>query len=179
MIFNSVRVRDSQEISIGSGAVLDHSANSDLEEVPDIPDPVTPVDPESKPETPSTGRMLANGKAITEANVTEILNQLQTRYPRTTSFGSGYAGLGSGRVAAKNCIAQVTKNYTANNTKLGTTGVISTAAGCGGWAAFVADEIFGQTGVTWKKTSIANARPGDLMIILDDAGYLQKQLAAW
>ena len=26
--------------------------------------------------------------------------------------------------------------------------------------------------MTWRKTTIANARPGDLMIILDDAGYL-------
>lgn len=143
------------------------------------PKPVEPTPkpeptPDPKPEVPETpetpaGRTLANGKAITEANVTEILNQLQAKYPRKTDFSKGYAGLGSGRSPSKNCIAQITNRYgRAENHNQHT----STAAGCGGWAAFVADEIWGQTGVTWRKTTIANARPGDLMIELDDAGYL-------
>lgn len=137
---------------------------------PETPAP-KPVEPTPKPETPETpaGRTLANGKAITEANVTEILNQLKARYPRGTDFSKGYAGLGSGRASAKNCIAQITNRYGCTDYHNQHT---STAAGCGGWAAFVADEIWGQTGVTWRKTTIANARPGDLMIILDDAGYL-------
>ena len=135
---------------------------------PETPAP-KPVEPTPKPETPETpaGRTLANGKAITEANVTEILNQLKARYPRGTDFSKGYAGLGSGRNPYSNCIAQIVSTYTGyRGTKC------STQRGCGGWAAFVADEIWGQTGVTWRKTTIANARPGDLMIILDDAGYL-------
>ena len=138
------------------------------------PKPVEPTPkpeptPDPKPEVPETpaGRTLANGKAITEANVTEILNQLKARYPRGTDFSKGYAGLGSGRNPYSNCIAQIVSTYTGyRGTKC------STQRGCGGWAAFVADEIWGQTGVTWRKTTIANARPGDLMIILDDAGYL-------
>ena len=141
------------------------------------PKPVEPTPkpeptPDPKPEVPETpetpaGRTLANGKAITEANVTEILNQLQARYPRKTDFSKGYAGLGSGRNPYSNCIAQIVSTYTGyRGTKC------STQRGCGGWAAFVADEIWGQTGVTWRKTTIANARPGDLMIKLDDAGYL-------
>lgn len=79
---------------------------------PETPAP-KPVEPTPKPETPETpaGRTLANGKAITEANVTEILNQLQARYPRRTDFSKGYAGLGSGRASAKNCIAQITNRY--------------------------------------------------------------------
>lgn len=126
----------------------------------------TPSTPDTKPETPA-GRTLANGKAITEANVTEILNQLKTKYPQATDFSNGYAGLGSGRSAAKNCIAQIVNTYRDSDGYK-----CSTTAGCGGWAAFVADEIFGQTGVTWKKTTIANARPGDLVISLDADGYL-------
>lgn len=124
--------------------------------------------PEPKPETPAA-RTLSNGKAITESNVTAILTQLQAKYPGGTNFSKGYGGLGSGRSPSKNCIAQVTNQYwrAANHSQH-----TGTTAGCGGWAAFVADEIFGQTGVTWKKTTIANARPGDLMITLDDAGYL-------
>lgn len=117
--------------------------------------------PEPKPETPAV-RTLSNGKAITESNVAAILTQLQAKYPRGTDFSKGYGGLGSGRSPWNNCIDKVIKNYNP----------CSTTAGCGGWAAFVADEIFGQTGVTWKKTTIANARPGDLMVILDDAGRL-------
>lgn len=134
--------------------------------------PNTPADPDqSKPETPVTpiGRTLANGKAITEANVTEILNQLKENYPRKTDFSKGYAGLGSGRSAANNCIRQITDQYWFHTSH---SQHVSTVSGCGGWAAFVADEIFGQTGVTWKKTTIANARPGDLMIDLNSAGYL-------
>lgn len=121
--------------------------------------------PDPKPETPAV-RTLSNGKPITEANVTEILNQLQAKYPRNTDFSKGYGGLGSGRIPWNNCIDKIVNTYT------GARGACSTTIGCGGWAAFVADEIFGQTDVTWKKTTIANARPGDLMITLDDAGYL-------
>lgn len=124
--------------------------------------------PDTKPETPAV-RTLSNGKAITENNVTEILNQLKTKYPGGTNFSKGYGGLGSGRSPGKNCIDNTVNQYYnaishAKNT--------STVTGCGGWAAFIADEIFGQTGVTWKKTTMANARPGDLMLKLDDAGYL-------
>jgi len=129
----------------------------------------TPVEPE-KPETPSTpaAGTLTNGKPITEANVTEILNQLKSRYPTPTSFVNGYAGLNSGRNPNANCINKIVKQYT------GTTGKkCSTTLGCGGWAAFVADEIFGQTGVNWTKTTTSNIRPGDLVIYIDNAGYIE------
>lgn len=133
--------------------------------------PGTPTDPgQSKPETTVTpaDRTLRNGKAIAEANVTEVLNQLKEKYPRKTDFSKGYNGLDySGKAGWYNCIKQVVDTYRdAEGYRC------STEAGCGGWAAFVADEIFGQTGVTWKKTNIANARPGDLMIKLDANGYL-------
>lgn len=123
---------------------------------------------------------LTNGKPITEENVTEILNQLQERYPGKTDFRKGYGGLGSGRSPWYNCIQQITDQYETSdngwlNGKRKTTkgGKVSTFSGCGGWAAFVADELFGQTNVTWKKTTIENARPGDLLIDLDSAGYLK------
>ncbi len=98
----------------------------------------------------------ADGKPITEENVTEILNQLQEKYPLKIDFSKGYAGLGSGRVSGKKCIKQVTDQYWAYQDHSQHT---STVHGCGGWAAFVADEIFGQTGVTWKKTSMRTPDP--------------------
>ena len=133
------------------------------------PGNTTPVEPE-KPETPSTpaAGTLTNGKPITEANVTEILNQLKSQYPNGTSFVNGYAGLNSGRNPNANCIKQIVNQYTGTGGKK-----CSTTIGCGGWAAFVADEIFGQTGVNWKKTTTNNIRPGDLMISVDNNGYLE------
>lgn len=88
--------------------------------------------PDPKPETPAV-RTLSNGKPITEANVTEILNQLQAKYPRKTDFSKGYGGLGSGRSPWNNCIAQVTNQYWRAENHSQHTG---TTAGCGGWAAF-------------------------------------------
>lgn len=171
--------RLAQYVGDGVGAGPEASADTNPATGPEDPAgpgsgetaPNTPADPgQSKPETPvtPTGRTLANGKAITEDNVTEILNQLKETYPRKTDFAKGYAGLGSGRTPSKNCIDSITRQYYVHNA---TSTHPSTTFGCGGWAAYVADEIFGQTGVTWKKTSIANARPGDLMIQLDSAGY--------
>ncbi|WP_295765154.1 S-layer homology domain-containing protein [uncultured Oscillibacter sp.] len=133
--------------------------------------PETPVDP--KPETPvdpgpaPSGRTLSNGKAITEANVTEILENLKSRYPKGTYFGNGYAGMNSGRSGANNCIKQITNQYECDDG-----GKVSTTFGCGGWAAFVCDEIFSQTNVTWRKTNLSDIRPGDLMIKLDENGHL-------
>lgn len=146
---------------------FDDGTSQKPEPKPVEPTPKPEPTPDPKPEVPETpaGRTLANGKAITESNVTEILNQLQAKYPRKTDFSKGYAGLGSGRSPSKNCIAKVIDEY-----RVASGQRISTATGCAGWAAFVADEIWGQTGVTWRKTTIANARPGDLMIILGDAG---------
>ena len=137
-------------------------------ETPAVPAPETPEAP--APETPSTSAAgtLTNGKPITEANVTEILNQLKSQYPAGTSFVNGYAGLNSGRGPYANCIDKTVKQYLDSDGKK-----CSTTIGCGGWAAFVADEIFGQTGVTWKKTTTSNLRPGDLMIFLNSNGYLE------
>lgn len=173
--------RLAQYVGDESGAGPETSVDTDPANVPEDPAgpgsgetaPNTPADPgESKPETPvtPTGRTLTNGKAITEDNVTEILKQLEAKYPSGTNFEKGYGGLGSGRNPYSNCIAKVTNQYwRAENHSQHT----STSAGCGGWAAFVADEIFGQTNVTWRKTTLANIRPGDLMIQLDNDGYLE------
>ena len=141
-------------------------------ETPADPEPETPSTP-TTPETPSTpaAGTLTNGKPITEANVTEILNQLKSQHPAGTSFVNGYAGLNSGRNPNANCIRQITNQYWCSPPD--TDKRVSTTIGCGGWAAFVADEIFGQTGVTWKKTTTSNLRPGDLMIRIDNNGYLE------
>ena len=161
--------RLAQSIDSGSGAAAEDPAPAGA---PEDPAPETPANPEpSTPETPpaSSDRTLSNGQAITEDNVTAILEQLEVQYPNGTDFQKGYAGLGSGRNANSNCISQVTNKYwftTSHNQH------VSTTLGCGGWAAFAADEIFGQKDVTWRKTTLNDARPGDLLIDLDANGYL-------
>ena len=136
--------------------------NAPVTETPGTGGPGTPESPAQL-----AGRTLANGQPITEENVTAILDQLQAKYPSGTRFVPGYAALGSGRDPGSNCIAQVIKNYSAADYIS-----VNTMSGCGGWAAFVADEIFGQLGASWKKTTIENARPGDLMIDLNTSGYV-------
>nr|WP_326166292.1 S-layer homology domain-containing protein [uncultured Oscillibacter sp.] len=143
------------------------SDTAPVEPVPEAPATPTEPEPEQPPETaPETpnGRTLANGKAITEANVTEILESLKSRYPKGTYFGKGYNGLipTLERNSSNNCIKQITNQYECDDG-----GKVSTNTGCGGWAAFVCDEIFGQSNVTWRKTNLTDIRPGDLMIKLD------------
>lgn len=156
--------RLAQYVGDGSGTGPETSIDDDLTNAPE--NPAGPGSSETVPETPAD-RTLSNGKAITEENVTEILDQLKAKYPTPTDFSKGYAGLGSGRNANNNCIRQVTNQYRV--TGKGTN--VSTTTGCGGWAAFIADEIFSQTNVTWKKTTMANIRPGDLIVDLDNNNH--------
>lgn len=114
--------------------------------------------------TAKTG-YLTNGKPITEANVTALMNQLLAQYPHGTSFASGYPQGGA------SSIRKVTDQYTAAGYY--GTGRPSTTLGCGAWAAKVADYLYGQTGVTWRKTTAAYARPGDLIIHLTANGQLR------
>lgn len=145
-------------------------AQSSPVQTPEPAPDTTPEPAASQTSADVPAGFLTNGKPITEENVTEILDQLKEKYPNKTDFMKGYGGLGSGRNPWYNCIQQITDQYwRAENHSQHT----STFSGCGGWAAFVADELFGQTNVTWKKTSIENARPGDLLIDLDSAGYLK------
>ena len=129
------------------------------------PDPETPAEPEtpSKPSQPDqTGKTLTNGKPVTEANILELLSELQAKYPEHTSFVNGY------RDGIKSYdVLKVTNTY--DRAKGGKT---STSAGCGGWAALVSDYIFGQTGFPARKIATADARPGDIGISVDSNGKL-------
>lgn len=121
---------------------------------------------EEKPETPiqpdQTGKTLTNGKPVTEANILELLSELQAKYPEHTSFVNGY------RDGIKSYdVLKVTNTY--DRAKGGKT---STSAGCGGWAALVSDYIFGQTGFPARKIATADARPGDIGISVDGNGKL-------
>lgn len=107
--------------------------------------PVTPVDPvkPSEPETPVASEgTLANGKAITEANVKAILADIKAEYPD----GTLYLPVGS--------------KYYSN-----ALGYSSSADGCNGWAAMVSDLIFGKGTVNPPHVQDDHTaiRPGDVI----------------
>ena len=126
-------------------------------ETPAVPAPETPEAP--APETPSTpaAGTLTNGKPITVENVTELMNELRVQYPAKTDTGT-YSGRAT--------IYKITKTYKTDTGKL-----VSTSAGCGGWAARVFDYIFVHD-VTFRRVSYDEARVGDLLIEVDSQGYL-------
>ena len=127
-------------------------------ETPAVPAPETPESP--APETPSTSAAgtLTNGKPITVENVTELMNELRAQYPSKTDAGT-YSG-------GPMTIRKITNKYSVD-----TGGIVSTSAGCGGWAARVFDYIFDKN-VTFRQVSYDEARIGDLLIEVDSQGYL-------
>lgn len=130
----------------------------------------TPVSPSPKPETPAaptqpetpTAKTLSNGKPVTEANVLELLDELKAKYPEGTSFANGYYP------DKPNTEVQVAM-HSYQRSRGGKTG---TNTGCGGWAALVSNYIFGQTGFTPRKTTLDNARLGDIGICVNSDGKL-------
>lgn len=127
------------------------------------PDPETPAEPEtpSTPSNPAAGT-LTNGKPVTEANILELLSELQAKYPEHTSFVNGYSA-GNNSTDVRTAV----RSYKDSNGLY-----CSTSAGCGGWAALVSDYIFGQTGFPARKIATADARPGDIAISVDGNGKL-------
>lgn len=127
-------------------------------ETPAVPAPETPEAP--APETPSTSAAgtLTNGKPITVENVTELMNELRAQYPSKTDAGT-YSG-------GPMTIRQITNKYKTVNGNF-----TSTSGGCAGWAARVFDYIFDKN-VTFRQVSYDEARVGDLLIKVDNQGYL-------
>ena len=152
---------------------------------PTIKEPdVTPVEPEKPsvtPEQPSTTTQdiavttksttygtgyyvadngfgtgkLNNGKAITEANVKELLAKAESIWPNGTTWT--YSGTknnhwyqSSGSVVDKAILHQY-------NT--------STNYACGGFAAMISDYLFGKDGnPAYRVTNSKDARPGDILV---------------
>ena len=132
-------------------------------EAPQAPARTEAPETPSAPQAPS-GKTLTNGKAVTEDNILELLNELQAKYPQGTSFVNGYSDGGS-----STDVRTPVRSYTNNQSGLRNT---STTHGCGGWATLVSDYIFGQTGFPARKVALADARPGDIGISLDNNGKL-------
>lgn len=110
---------------------------------------------------------LTNGKEITKKNVSEMLAELKTLYPSNKDW-PGYSKTTSKKQADRNSIRDIIESYEitgSDNAKC------STDTGCGGWAAFVCDYIFGQN-ANFHKIELNEIHPGDLMLKLDSANRL-------
>ena len=105
--------------------------------------------------TPVNGT-LANGKSATAANVTAMQNDLRTKYPNGTTWGTQdnlYANPSTEVVAAFGATRMAA----------------STRSACGGWAAMVSDAIFGHNTGT-EVTDISKVRPGDVVCSFNKNG---------
>ena len=111
-------------------------------------------------ETPTT---LTNGKAVTEENVLAMLAELKARYPEGTDFSAGYS-LGNDSPVRRATFPYERAENPATHT--------SNIEGCGGWATLLSDAMLGQAGFEPRKTTLADARPGDIMIQVDQNGRL-------
>ena len=116
-----------------------------------------PLEPDAAPTT------LVNGKQPTEENVLEIMEELRARYPEGTDFSAGYP------IGNSSPVRDGTHPYPrAKDPNTHTSSII----GCGGWAALVSDTAFGQAGFPARKVPLAEARPGDVGVMLDGNGRL-------
>lgn len=106
---------------------------------------------------------LANGKAITEENILDILSEQKAQYPEGTDFSIGYP------VGESSPVRLATHPYFRERDPQGHT---SNTLGCGGWATLLSDAMFGQEAFTPRKTTLADARPGDIMVQLSPSGLL-------
>lgn len=106
---------------------------------------------------------LVNGKAVTEENVVEFLQEMQKAYPEGTDFSAGYPDGDSSPVRSATYIYE-----RAENPKTHTSNI----EGCGGWTTLLSDGMFSQKGFEMRKTTLEEARPGDVMIQLDGNGRL-------
>lgn len=114
-------------------------------------------------EKPAQSTTLANGQAITEENVLKILDELRVQYPENTNYSAGYPQGNNSEVRNATYPYKRARDVEAHTSNI---------EGCGGWATQVSDAIFGQTGFPCRKVDMADARPGDVMVMKDEDGFL-------
>ncbi len=106
---------------------------------------------------------LVNGKAVTEENVVEFLQEMQKAYPEGMDFSAGYPDGDSSPVRSATYIYERAENPETHTSNI---------EGCGGWTTLLSDAMFSQKGFEMRKTTLEEARPGDVMVQLDENGRL-------
>lgn len=147
----------SRTMTRGQAAVVIYRMTQCLSGEPGVLD--ASVRQETKP-APTT---LTNGKAVTEENVLAMLAELKKEYPEGMDFSMGYP-LGESSPVRLGTHPYSRAEDPATHT--------SNTLGCGGWTTLLSDGMFSQKGFEMRKTTLEEARPGDVMIQLDGNGRL-------
>lgn len=115
--------------------------------------------------TNKTG-ILANGKAITEANVLAMIQELLKKYPAGMTWNDNTTRTGT----VSQALNTIKNNYYVANTRYRP----SMTAGCGGFASLISDSIFGSGNANpTRKVPLECVRPGDVIMELDANGKLK------
>lgn len=123
--------------------------STELENPGETTEPENPdTTEEASTSTEVTTGTLSNGKAITEENVLEILDEIRTKYPQ----GSVYMPLGEYYTSRAIPSMYGVRQY-----------------GCNGWNAMVSDLIFGSGNANPARelNDHSKIRPGDIICIYD------------
>lgn len=147
----------SRTMTRGQAAVVIYRMTQCLSGEPGVLD--APIQQETKP-APTT---LTNGKAVTEENVLAMLAELKKEYPEGMDFSMGYP-LGESSPVRLGTHPYSRAEDPATHT--------SNTLGCGGWTTLLSDAMLGQNGFPVRKVTLAEARPGDVMVQLNSEGLL-------
>lgn len=147
----------SRTMTRGQAAVVIYRMTQCLSGEPGVLD--APIQQETKP-APTT---LTNGKAVTEENVLAMLAELKKEYPEGMDFSMGYP-LGESSPVRLGTHPYSRAEDPATHT--------SNTLGCGGWTTLLSDAMLGQDGFPVRKVTLAEARPGDVMVQLNSEGLL-------
>ena len=98
----------------------------------------------NKATPPYRAGYLTNGKPITEANIMEMLAEIEENFPQGTEWATG-------------------EKYYYHNTKLYGTGIIP--GGCASWGAAVSDALFGEDAPIMEHQNFESIKPGDVIWI--------------
>ena len=142
---------------------------SEPEQTPSVPETSPgvvnqePDPPPSYSEEPSAP-VLANGAEITEENVLAILEELKKQYPDGMEWNGQTSRTG---VPSQALDGTIKRSYFHH---LG--GHVSMVWGCGGFASLLSDAVFGggSANPARKLDSLADIRPGDILMKLDANG---------
>lgn len=150
------------------------------EPTPD-PKPVEPTPtpaPETKPEEPAA-MTLRDGSAPTHANALKIINEILKVYPSNTPWD-----IRAQRNAYIEINGRKLGDISGAMTKIGNTHHVSMSVACGGFASLVSDAIFGgrdnggENFPIRQLSSVAQVRPGDVIVKLDENGKALHVLTA-
>ncbi len=148
--------------------MMQYSGNSGTEvpvPIPEAPAAPTPSEPNASSTPSQAASTLADGSAITEANVLAMIQELLQKYPKGMAWPSGTARTGT----ASNTMVSVSSQYKQAGYGVST----SMQTGCGGFASLVSDSIFGSGDANpARKVPVEYVRPGDVIIILNADGKL-------